>query len=642
MHVPMQGSCMGTRRVCPCLHAQPRRAGSDQVKERTLIGLTRLFSLEEQGFFSSPACTVRLCSVALGYLLYLVCSELPSPQPDPLQQTMLLELRINDLALISTLELDFSTAPQGLIVFTGETGAGKSIIMQAVHLLTGGRASSLLVRSGCRQAVIEAAFDISKQPELAELLRVHGVDSGTDCILRRIVNSRGRSRFFVNDCLATARIVADLTENLVNIAGQHDQQLLLRSSSHIDFLDGYGSLLEQRQHYALAYERRQKLLRRVHQVREQEQHKEQKRDFLSFQLHEIRKAGLVPDEDKTLIRERDLLKSSAALLELAGKSSQLFRDGVRSHLGVIRKNMEQAATLDPSVKELAERISSACFEIEDMEACLAEYVEAIPSDQGRIEQIAARLALIRQLQRKYGASVEEVLAFAEQTEQELQVLEGIELELAGVEQELQRLEGELRQQAASLSQARMQAGKRLAAAMQAELVSLSFKQAFFEVAVQADSTALLADGWDRVEFLFSANPGEPLKPLTEVVSGGELSRLMLAMKCLFARQDKVETVILDEIDAGISGEAASAVARKIGELAKHHQVFCITHLPQIAASGSAHFLVEKVTESSRTCTSIRYLKPEERSAELARMLGGNNPTAQTLALAEELLGKQVS
>ncbi|MGR0481637.1 MAG: DNA repair protein RecN [Candidatus Electronema sp. V4] len=554
---------------------------------------------------------------------------------------MLLELRINDLALISTLELDFSAAPKGLIVFTGETGAGKSIIMQAVHLLTGGRASALLVRSGCQQAAVEAAFDISRQPELAALLNQQGLESGGDCILRRVISSSGRSRFFINDRLSTARTVADLTENLVNIAGQHDQQLLLRSGSHIDFLDGYGGLLEQRLRYAEIFERRQKLVRRQHQLREQEQHKEQKRDFLGFQLREIRQAGLSPGEDEALIRERDLLKSSTALAELAGKSCLLLRDEVRGHLSVIRKNMEQAAALDPSVKELAERISSACFEIEDLEGCLDAYLEAIPSDQDRMEQIAARLALIRQLQRKYGAGIEEVLAFAERAEQELHVLEGIEQELADLDKELLTVEAELRRLAAGLSAARAQAGERLAAAMQAELASLSFRQTHFGVSVQAadnpDGSGLSADGWDRVEFLFSANPGEPLKPLTEVVSGGELSRLMLAMKCLFARQDKVETVILDEIDAGIGGEAASAVARKIGELAGHHQVFCITHLPQIAAHGDVHFLVEKIADSGRTRTAIRQLAPEERPAELARMLGGDHPTAQTVALAKELL-----
>ena len=559
---------------------------------------------------------------------------------------MLQELRINDLALISSLELDFSAAPAGLIVFTGETGAGKSIILQAVHLLTGGRASASLVRSGCQQAAVEAVFDISRQPELLALLCEYGLESGGDCILRRVVTSKGRSRFFINDHLSTARTAADLTENLVNIAGQHDQQLLLRSSSHIDFLDGYGGLLEQRQQYSQLYERRRKLLRRLGQLREQEQHKEQQRDFLGFQLREIKQAELLPGEEEGLIQERDRLRFSSTLVELAGTSCQLLREQVHEHLNLIRKNMEQAAELDADIKELADRIVSACFEIEDMEGCLEDYVRSIPSDQSRMEAIADRLAKIRQLQRKYGPAVEDVLAFAKKVEEELHLLDHLEQEISSLEQELGTVETVLRTRAAALSKARIQAGERLAQAMQAELTSLNFLRAQVAVSVvpaeSFDGSGLLADGMDRVEFLFSANPGEPLKPLTEVVSGGELSRLMLAMKCLFARQDRVETVILDEIDAGISGEAASAVARKINELAGHHQVFCITHLPQIAADADAHFLVEKTAADGRTRTSIRRLADDERAAELARMLGGDQPSEQTLALAQELLARKQS
>lgn len=559
---------------------------------------------------------------------------------------MLQELRINDLALISSLELDFSAAPTGLILFTGETGAGKSIILQAVHLLTGGRASASLVRSGSQQAAVEAAFDIGRQPELLALLQEYGLESGGDCILRRVVTSKGRSRFFINNRLTSARNAADLTENLVNIAGQHDQQLLLRSSAHIDFLDGYGGLLEQRQKYSRLYEYRRQLLRRLRQLHEQERNKEQQRDFLSFQLREIQQAELLPGEEEQLIQERDRLRFSSTLVELAGTSCQILREQVHEHLSLIRKNMEQAAVLDAAIKELADRVVSACFEIEDMEGCLEDYVRSIPSDQGRMEAIADRLAKIRQLQRKYGPTVAEVLTVAEKIAQELKLLDHLEQEVSTLEQELGTAETVLRTQAEALSQARKQTGEQLAQAMQSELCSLSFLQARFAVSVvpanSFDGSGLLADGMDKVEFLFSANPGEPLKPLTEVVSGGELSRLMLAMKCLFARQDRVETVILDEIDAGISGEAASAVARKINELAGHHQVFCITHLPQIAAYADAHFLVEKRAEDGRTRTSIRRLAEDERAAELARMLGGDHPTEQTVALAQELLARKQS
>jgi len=557
---------------------------------------------------------------------------------------MLLELRVNNLALIDTLELDFADIPTGLIVFTGETGAGKSIILQAVHLLTGGRASQSWVRNDCDQAVIQALFALGDHPELVELLQKHGLDNGKDGILRRVVSIRGRSRIFINDRLATARLASELAENLVNIASQHDHQQLLRSSSHIDFLDGYGELLEQRSEYTILFGRWQKLLRRLGTLREQEQDKEQRRDFLSFQLKEIRDADPLPGEDEELVGERDLLKSSTTLSELAGRSHNLLQNSLLEHLAEIRKNMEQAAELDPGVQELAERIRSACFEVEDLEGALRSYRSSIPMDRGRLEDISSRLAQLRQLQRKYGQTLADVLAFADKSGQELHLLDSLEQEISTLDAEQQKAARQLMQRAGELSASRHRVADRLAKAMQEELSSLSFNQSVFEVSITGADTPepaqLTATGWDRVEFLFSANPGEPPKPLANVVSGGELSRLMLAMKCLLARRDRVDTVIFDEIDAGIGGEAAEAVARKIEELAGHHQVFCITHLPQIAAHADAHFLVEKKVDNNRTRTTIRRLSPPERVNELARMLGGDHPTDQTLALARELVERK--
>jgi DNA repair protein RecN (Recombination protein N) len=560
---------------------------------------------------------------------------------------MLCELRVNNLALINTLDLDFSDTATGLIAFTGETGAGKSIILQAVHLLTGGRASASWVRNDCDQAIIEARFDISGRRELIALLREHGLDYGEDCILRRIVSGKGRSRTFINDRLATARMVAAIAENLVNIASQHDQQLLLRSGNHIDFLDIYGELLDRRNQYRQVYERRQKLLRNLRKFQERERDKEQKRDFLKFQLKEILETAPLPGEDEQLIQERDLLKSSTILAELVGKSYSPLQKNISADLTQIRKNMEQAATLDPQLKELADQSRSVCFEIEDLEGNMKAYLDSIPTNKNRIDEIAARLAQLRQLQRKYGTTLEEVLTFSEKVQNELNFLDNLDQEIEILEKELLEVAEELWRKAEKLSMKRCQAADRLAEAMRAELVSLSFHQAQFEVSVVVadlsdsaeitNTSALSATGCDTVAFLFSANPGEPPKPLVDVVSGGELSRLMLSMKCLLARRDKVDTVIFDEIDAGIGGEAAEAVARKIDELAGHHQVLCITHLPQIAAYADAHLVVEKKVENNRTYTTIRRLSRQERAGELARMLGGDNPTEQTLLFAEELM-----
>jgi DNA repair protein RecN (Recombination protein N) len=554
---------------------------------------------------------------------------------------MLQELRISNLALIQTLVLDFSSNPTGLIVFTGETGAGKSIILQAVHLLTGGRASASWVRSGSEQVLVEASFDIRTNSAVQTLLRAHGFDQGEDCILRRIVTKTGSSRIFINDRRSTARFAAELSTYLVNISGQHDQQMLLKSSRHIDFLDTYGDILEQRQHYSQLYLRWQKLLRRLKHAQEQEQGKEQRRDFLTFQLQEIRTVNLSPGEDASLIQERDLLKASTSLTDLVGKSLHSFQSKVDIALTDMRKNMEQALALDSQLKDLAERLNSAYFELEDIGFGLSQYLEALPADLSRMDAIAARLAQIRQVQRKYGTSIEEVLAFADKVAADLQGLESLEQEINALEQEAQALAEQVQQQAAALSQARCHAAVQLAQAMQGEFASLALPQARFEVLQEAFSqqpSRWTAEGWDKIHFFFSANPGEALKPLQEVVSGGELSRLMLALKCLLAQRDKVASLILDEVDAGIGGEAASAVARKIDLLAKYHQVFCITHLPQIAAYADTHFVVEKtIIAGNRTQTAVRTLQEEERSAELARMLGGDTPTHQTFALAQELL-----
>ncbi|BCO09712.1 DNA repair protein RecN [Desulfolithobacter dissulfuricans] len=551
---------------------------------------------------------------------------------------MLQELHIENLALIDSLHLDFSGQDTGLIVFTGETGAGKSIILQALHLLTGGRGSATWIRSNCDRAVIEACFLLgSEQQESLELLRKHGLENDGECIIRRILSRTGRSRVYVNDHLVTAKLAGRLATNLVSIASQHDHQELLSSRRHLDFLDSFGELWPERQEFASLYARWQQLARSLRILQEKEQDKEQRRDFLAFQLREIQEVDPTPGEDEELSLERDRLKSSTTLATLAAKSHELLHGRLIEHLAEIRKNMEQVASLDESARELSERITTACYEVKDLESALRDYRDTIPMDPGRLEEINGRLAALKTLQRKYGPTLEEVLEFAVRAEEELQTLDSMEQELARLEKELEVLSSELRSRAAQLTRKRQKAAASLKKAMERELSSLSFPQALFSAAVESDAENIQATGQDQVTFLFSANPGEEPKPLVKVVSGGELSRLMLAMKCLLARRDQVETVVFDEVDAGIGGKAAEAVAGKISELAGHHQVFCITHLPQIAAYATAHYLVEKQVLEGRTSTSIRMLDGDSRVLELARMLGGNSLTDQTMAFARDLI-----
>ncbi|WP_310600973.1 DNA repair protein RecN [Desulfobulbus sp.] len=558
---------------------------------------------------------------------------------------MLQELRVRNLALIDALHLDLSAYKTGLIVLTGETGAGKSIILQAINLLAGGRGAASWVRSDCDQAGIEAVFAL--RPDHAEmhaLLAEHSLKDGTICIVRRVLGKDGRSRAYVNDQGITGRLSGELAAGLINIASQHDQQQLLNGRHHLEFLDTFGELHGLRQQFTRLFQRWQQTSSELRQLMEKEQDKEQQRDFLRFQLDEIHTAKPVEGEDENLAREREQLKSADALHRLVGSSSRRLTELAAGDLVEIRKQLEQAAGLDPGLEPLAERLASAGYELDDLAASMQKYRDGLSADPLRLDAISERLAELKQLQRKYGPTLAEVLAFAERAEATLALLESLEQEIGQLELRLEEVATEALLKAAELSQGRKEAARKLERNMERELATLGFSQALFRVALTEPEgmgmVGMQSTGRDVVEFLFSANPGEPPKPLAKIVSGGELSRLMLAMKCLLARRDQVDTVIFDEVDAGIGGQAAEAVAGKIVELSGHHQVLCITHLAQIAACADLHFKVEKKVEAGRTRTVINPLTREERVAELARMLGGDHPTPQTLAFAGELIERK--
>ena len=554
---------------------------------------------------------------------------------------MLNELRIKNLALVSKLAIEFPERPDGLIVLTGETGAGKSIILQAIHLLTGGRGSASWIRAGAEQAEVEALFRLGEdQEDIRNMLAEHELASGHDCLIRRVISRKSRSRLFINDHSVTARFAAELTGALVNIASQHDHQKLLQSKNHLDFLDTYGELWPQRKEFSGLFRHWQQLSSRLRDLQEREQDKEQRRDFLEFQIREIKEIDPVVGEDEELVRERDLLKASASLADFARESVHLLQGQVGEALAVVRKNMERAVELDPGVGELSERITSSCYEVEDLAVALRQYRDGLPSDQSRLDAISGRLADLKGLQRKYGPEIEDVLHHLARAEQELVELADLEDDIEVLELALEETSTRALLMATELSEARRIVAARLKKAMEEELATLQFPGAVFDIQQHFPEglgmKGVQASGRDLVEFLFSANPGEPPKPLAEVVSGGELSRLMLAMKCILAKRDQVGTIIFDEVDAGLGGQAAEAVAAKISELSRHHQVFCITHLPQIAARATTHLLVEKEFAGESTTTHIRLLDDDQRVEELARMLGGENPSRQTLALAREL------
>ena len=560
---------------------------------------------------------------------------------------MLCELKVENLALIESLQLQFDSSRNAaqLIVMTGETGAGKSIMLRAIQLLTGARASADWIRNGADSCAVEALFEI--RPEhtaLREILQESDLGDDSALIVRRVLQTNGRSRLYVNGSLATAKMVSDLTDNLLSIASQHDHQQLLQPALHLDFLDSVGDLEDCRNEFSRLFAAWQQKNGELQDLRRQEKDKEKRKQFLDFQVREIRDAMLAIGEDELLEAEKKRLKNLDLLIKLSQESYKSLSFSLTDGLARIRKNMEQVASLDPAAETLSEDLSGYAYQAEDLVNGLRRYCESLESDPLRLEQISSRMDQIRQLKRKYGENIAAILVFAEESERDLEVLESLEVQMDGLANEVAVLARNLESMARDLSGKRRTAALNLEKAMGEELASLAFNQAVFHVRwqeVEPDISQLRSSGWDRIEFFFSANPGEPARPLVKVASGGELSRLMLALKCLLAKRDMVETVIFDEVDAGIGGEAAEAVARKIQELSGHHQVFCITHLPQIAARGTDHFLVMKSVADGRTQSSFSLLNREERVGELARMLAGDSVSARSQAWAQELLEKGV-
>ena len=565
---------------------------------------------------------------------------------------MLRELKINNLALIESLHLIFSThktdtTPSSLTVLTGETGAGKSIILQALNLLSACKASNTWIRTGADSASVEAFFEIHPNKKiLLNALSEKGFEVKNTLILKRIIHRQGRSRYFINDSMASAAFIEFVCENLFSVASQHDHQILLNPRNHLDFIDSIGELLSQRAGFGELFVQWADLKTQQKKLQQQEQDREQRRDLYTFQLKEINDCDISDGEDENLADEKKVLRSSDTLMELARISYEILSDSIVTDLGQVRKNTDQMAQYDQKAQEIAERITNSSYEIDDLTQQLNQYLHNIPSDPVRLEEIEVRIDLLQKLKRKYGGPqnlLSEVIQYAEKAEQELAKLDTMDQRLAETAKQLASLEMELAAKADLLSGARIKTAGQLEKAISQELNTLSFATAKFKVhfdPTEKKLEELSPSGGDRVEFMFSANPGEPVKPLVKIASGGELSRLLLGLKCILARKDQVETVIFDEVDAGIGGQAAEDIANKIKQLSDHHQVFCITHLPQIASKADEHFKVYKSLQNKRTATEINLLDYDNSVHELARMLAGDSVTNETIAFAKGLLEKE--
>lgn len=548
---------------------------------------------------------------------------------------MLTDLTIKNVAIIDSLHI---TLKPGLTVLTGETGAGKSIIIDAVGLIMGSRASSELIRSGEDEAVVEAIFDISALPEIRSLLAKAGFDCDDELLIKRSLARSGKNRIFINNGLATLALLTEIAPRLINIYGQHDSQTLLKPDNHLRLLDAFAGLHQQRQDFFGIYSRLAELKGHIAGLDSAEREAERRLDLLTYQTEEIAKAELKAGEEEELEERRQLLASAEKLGGASAEAYDRLYDGDGAILGQLRRitgSVAELATIDHSLQELAGSLENAYLQLEDAAITLRDYASRIESDPAALQQTDDRLDLINRLKKKYAPTVAEILAYQAGINRELEQLQDREQSRHDLEAERERLEGELLQRGAALSAARLEAAGRLEKALEREAHQLAMKGAVIQASLEPLAEAR-PSGYERVEFLFSPNPGEPPRPLARIASGGELSRLMLAIKQVLPEGD-VPTLVFDEVDTGIGGATSELVGKKLQNVAARQQVLCITHLPQVAVCADQQLRVEKLIEGGRTATRIIELDQSGRTAEIARMLAGATVTESALTHAAEML-----
>ncbi len=548
---------------------------------------------------------------------------------------MLTDLTIRNIAIIDSLHISLQP---GLTVLTGETGAGKSIIIDAVGLIMGGRASSDLIRSGEEEAQVEALFDLSGNPDISATVNEAGIDCTGELLIRRTISRSGKNRIFINGSLATATILSDIAPRLINIYGQHDSQTLLRQDNHLRLLDSYAGLLPLRQQFAALFEQLRHSSLRLEQLEQQERDAERRLDLLSFQLEEISAAGLTSGEDTELEERRRILAGAEKLGTASGEAfEQLYScDGsLLGHLRRISQRIDEAASIDPALSHLAEALESAYVQIEDTAMSLRNYATHLDIDPSALQHIEDRIDLLNRLKRKYGVTIDEIISFGQTAADEIAQLKSISHDRTALSTELSALREQLQQTGSELSRSRREAAPKLAHALAAEARQLAMKGAVIEAALETGPEPR-PNGMERLELLFSPNPGETPRPLAKIASGGELSRLMLAFKQVLPERD-VPTLIFDEVDTGISGATSEVVGNKLKKVAAGQQVFCITHLPQVAACADHHLKVEKLQRGDRTITAVTVLAQNERIDEVARLFAGETITDSARRHAEELI-----
>ncbi len=539
---------------------------------------------------------------------------------------MIRYLAIRNLAVIESVAVDFE---HSFNVLTGETGAGKSILVEAVGLLLGGRATQDLIRTGEDVASVEALFETA---------------DGDELIVRREITSQGRSRAFINGALATAAALKDLSNRLVELHGQHEHQQLLDPTQHLALLDTFAGLDEARGRVAAAFALVRGLREQLDRLRMDDRERAARLELVEFQLGELQRANLQPGEDESLAGDRQLLRSADTIHRLCNEGYAELYDTETAALvalGRVWKRVGELAAIDPRFAPYLDARDAIKAQLEDLAFTLRDFGDGIDASPARLQAVEDRLAVIERLKRKHGGTLEAAIAVRDRLLAEHQALTGGQSTLAEIEQQLTDAGRRFLAEAAALSAERRRAATRFAASIEAELADLAMAKTRFEVRLSCGESE---DRWtdagiDTGEFFLSPNVGEELRPLARIVSGGELSRVMLALKTLGARDGMAgKTLIFDEVDAGIGGRVASVVGDKLAALGQRFQVLCITHLPQIAVCGQTHFLIEKRVQGSRTVTTVTRMRGEERVTEVARMMGGTAAGVKALESARELLG----
>lgn len=554
---------------------------------------------------------------------------------------MLAEISIRNFAIINKAKIQFG---EGLNVLSGETGAGKSIIIQALQLVMGAKGGPHLIRTGSEESIIDAYFECGKNTQVSARLLEMGIDPDEALCVRRIIPRSGKGRVFINGIPVPLTMVAQIAGELISVAGQHEYQILLRPQNHLFLLDAYGGLLQARELFKENYSELQKLRGEYSRKQNDQDALSAKKELLLFQKEELLKASLQVGEEERLLEERSLLSSAEKLREGAGSTYDILYAAPGStteKLSQARSLCRSLAQIDNSLFSSADSLDAAFFQIEDIAIRLRDYGDKIHSDPQRLEAIEERLEHLSRLKKKYSRDIPSLCSLHDEIEKQLEKTDSLSEALSGMEASIAELEREVLRQARDLSRKRRIAAEDLAGSITKALDALHMRGTRFSVDFKAqtgDSGTFLSEyGLDCVEFFIAPNAGEKLKPLAQIASGGELSRITLVLKSFLSERDKIETMIFDEIDTGIGGATAEVVGQKLRELSDGCQVICITHLPQIACLANRHFRVEKKSYAEHSEVQARELIQEERIEEVARMLGGVDISEKTRAAAREMI-----